>query len=127
VGVTQAVNDMLVQAPGGRYIALFPMWPRGEPASFASLRAKGGFLVSATWDNLKFSVANQVIIVATAPDCTECVLLHPWPNDTISPLVTCDGQSRQLTHRDGRLAWPMKHEERCTVESGVGLQYRSGT
>ena len=32
MGVTQAVNDMLVQAPGGRYIALFPVWPAAEPA-----------------------------------------------------------------------------------------------
>ena len=39
-GIARAVNEMLVQAPNGEYIQLFPMWPAGEPATFTSLRTK---------------------------------------------------------------------------------------
>lgn len=48
VGVTRAVNEMLVQAPAGNVIELFPVWPADEPARFANLRTKGGYLVSAS-------------------------------------------------------------------------------
>ena len=47
VGVTRAVNEMLLSAPGGLYIELFPFFPPDEPASFTTLRSKGGWLVSA--------------------------------------------------------------------------------
>jgi hypothetical protein len=30
VGIVQAINDMLVQAPGGKFIALFPVWDRTQ-------------------------------------------------------------------------------------------------
>ena len=41
VGVVQAVNDMLVQAPGGKFIQLFPVWPKTQHAAFRRLLAKG--------------------------------------------------------------------------------------
>lgn len=47
-GVSRAVQEMLVQAPGGDYLELFPVWPASEPASFANLRTKGGFIVTAS-------------------------------------------------------------------------------
>jgi hypothetical protein len=44
-----AVDDMLVQAPSGRWLELFPVWPKSQPASFSNLLAKGGFEVSASY------------------------------------------------------------------------------
>ena len=52
VGITQAVNDMLVQAPDGEFIALFPVWDKSQNASFRSLLVKGAVEVSATWSAL---------------------------------------------------------------------------
>ena len=49
VGITQAVNDMLVQAPDGEFIALFPVWDKSQDASFRSLLVKGAVEVSASW------------------------------------------------------------------------------
>jgi hypothetical protein len=49
IGVSVAVGDMLVQAPSGRWIELFPVWPKSQPASFSNLLVKGGFEVSATY------------------------------------------------------------------------------
>ena len=49
VGITQAVNDMLVQAPDGEFIALFPVWDKSQDASFRALLVKGAVEVSATW------------------------------------------------------------------------------
>ena len=77
VGVAAAINDMLVRAPGGRYIVLFPMWPEDEPASFATLRTKGGFLVSAAWNSTARAVVSPVTITSTAAG--PCALQHPWP------------------------------------------------
>jgi hypothetical protein len=47
-GVT-VVTEMLLQSQGG-VIRLFPGWPAGQSASFAKLRARGGFIVSAEWN-----------------------------------------------------------------------------
>eukprot|EP01047_Picozoa_sp_COSAG01_P071765 COSAG01_NODE_11229_length_1978_cov_0.929218_1_plen_150_part_00 len=73
-GAAQSVNDMLLQSnqvcqsaiqlprmaqcsgwvrssvPRQGYIELFPAWNRSKPAAFATLRAKGAFLVSASLD-----------------------------------------------------------------------------
>jgi hypothetical protein len=65
VGMIQAINEMLLFAspntlgpsrappePLAEYtLRLFPYWPANEPASFDMLLAKGGHLVSATWNN----------------------------------------------------------------------------
>ena len=47
-GVTLAINEMLLQSAGGR-LRFFPVWPTARPAAFTTLRAVGGFLVSATF------------------------------------------------------------------------------
>jgi hypothetical protein len=52
IGVSVAVGDMLVQAPSGRWIEFFPVWPKSQPASFSNLLAKGGFEVSASYTPL---------------------------------------------------------------------------
>ena len=53
VGIVQAINDMLVQAPDGKFITLFPVWDRTQDASFANLLVKGAVEVSATWSAAK--------------------------------------------------------------------------
>ena len=63
IGLSQGVNDMLLQSSGG-ILHLFPAWPRNEPASFATLRAKGAYLVSASWDPAA-QTAKDVSITAT--------------------------------------------------------------
>ena len=128
MGVTQAVNDMLVQAPGGRYIALFPVWPAAEPAAFSSLRTKGGFLVSATWNNATQAVDDGISITATAPDCKECVLQDPFgtaanPSKAV-PVVTCSGgsQQRKATRvAPDHIRWSMKPGDTCVVARAAEL------
>jgi alpha-L-fucosidase 2 len=47
----EAVHDMLLQSWGGR-VQVFPAMPwRWHHASFTRLRAEGGWIVSAQWDN----------------------------------------------------------------------------
>jgi len=43
------ITEMLMQSQGG-VIRLFPYWPMQKSASFDGLRARGGFLVSASWN-----------------------------------------------------------------------------
>eukprot|EP00662_Eupelagonemidae_sp_cell21_P007548 gene7548-18072_t len=61
-GAAQGINDMLLQSSGG-YVSLFPAWDRSQPASFARLRAKGAFVVSAAWDP-QHGVVPPITVVA---------------------------------------------------------------
>ena len=38
IGLSQALNDMLLQSTRAGNIHLFPSWPLDEPASFTTLR-----------------------------------------------------------------------------------------
>merc|ERR1711970_1030928 len=81
-GRQQVVLDMLLQSPRGfanahkldwpepRHIELFPAWPLDAPASFSRLRAKGGFVVSAAWNNETQSLENVVIESSVDSPCT---------------------------------------------------------
>jgi len=95
IGVSLFLNHMLVGAEGGRTgpIRLFPFWPRSEPAAFSQLLAKGGFLVSAAWDNATASVLSPVTVRAEhtllgAPFAT-ARLTDPWGD--ASATVACGG------------------------------------
>ncbi|MCX5662199.1 MAG: hypothetical protein NTW19_21180 [Planctomycetota bacterium] len=44
-----ATTEMLLQSQG-RVLRLFPCWPREKAARFRALRARGGFVVDASWD-----------------------------------------------------------------------------
>ena len=46
-GITLAVNEMLLQSHQGS-LRFFPVWPSARPATFTTLRAVGGFAVSAS-------------------------------------------------------------------------------
>ena len=71
-GATQAINDMLCASYGG-YIHLFERWPWDEDAAFSTLRAKGGFLVSAS---LRSGIVSNVSIVSEAGE--QVTLFSPW-------------------------------------------------
>ena len=73
-GATQAVNDMLMQSVGG-IIVLFPVWPEDEDASFAQLRAKGAFLVSADYDGKKKVIGTVHVVSEAGQNCT---VANPW-------------------------------------------------
>ncbi len=118
-GMLQAVNEMLLYAipnsprpgcapplPLAEYtLVLFPFWPEDEPASFTTLLAKGGHVVSATWDNATRAVASPVIVTAqhvlslpakfktqqaqAAPLSSMVSVLLPWPR--AQTRVVCEG------------------------------------
>jgi hypothetical protein len=83
-GASQAINDMLCSSYGG-YIALFERWPVGENASFTTLRAKGGFLVSAA---LRSGVVDSVVITSEAGE--PAILATPWVSSGSHSLSVID-------------------------------------
>ena len=76
--VAQAVNDMLLTSQG-HGLRLFPIWAAIRPtesASFRTLRAKGAFLVSASYDGVAQRVGNVTILSEAG---VLCRVLSPWP------------------------------------------------
>jgi hypothetical protein len=107
------VNEMLLSSPGGNYIELFPVWPPSEPASFSQLRAKGGFLVSAAWDNSTRAVGSCSVTATVLPG--DVHLLNPWPESS-KVAVTCGGSSVEVTSSERWLSWtPPKVGVPCSV------------
>jgi len=127
-GLAQAVNDMLLRSSNGT-LHLFPAWPAEEPASFTTLRAKGGFLVSSSWDHIT-RTASAVSVRATVDGM--CILASPWGSVVDSVDVDCkhpegqqptgaaEGNQRQQrgkqldSHR--RLSWFMYQGELCNFK-----------
>ena len=81
-GGAVALNDMLLMS-FETFLRFFPVWPRGENASFANLRAVGAFLVSAS---LKNGVVEGVTVGSEAG--RNCTFLSPWEPSTAAPSVT---------------------------------------
>lgn len=77
-----AVNEMLLQSQTGT-IVLFPQVPPGQPASFRSLRARGGFLVSAA---LNASVRPSVR--PSDPSDRACVRPRPFDLSCLSAYMS---------------------------------------
>ncbi len=103
-GLAQAINDMLLSSDVGGTIQLFPCWPSSHSARFSQLRAKGGHLVSARWDNATHTVRDVVV------KCTSLAadggprtirLLNPWRGARAR--VAC-GVSRSMLTAGG-LRW----------------------
>lgn len=100
-GMARGVNEMLLQSyrvapatlPATYVLSLFPFWPTGEPSSFSSLLAKGGFTVSAAYDNVTATVRSPVEITAaytiSGAASSRCSLLSPWPAAIVA--VSCAG------------------------------------
>jgi hypothetical protein len=70
---TLAVSELLLQSVGD-VIRVFPAWPEGKNASFRSLRAQGGFLVSAEMSQGR---VKDIEIESTAGG--KLRIVSPWP------------------------------------------------
>ena len=95
--MSRVVVDMLLTAftappgvalGGADYVlSLFPFWPRGEPAAFWGLRAKGGFSVNASFDGSAVEspvVLTAVSVLHDAPTSPACIL-NPWGGGVTHP------------------------------------------
>lgn len=130
VGVTRAINEMLLVAPDGLFIELFPFWPSNEPASFTTLRSKGAWLVSASQSAT--GLVFEIQIEATISDT--CRLVDPWtknptgsgnnePTVTCTPIPTAPTVTRTSVGRQyGLLTWKMNAGQRCNVTSNALTQ-----
>ena len=77
-GATEAINSALLQSQEG-FIRLFPMMPLDETASFKNLRARGAFLVSASWNGTALS---PWLLQAVSLRNVNCSFLSPWSEST---------------------------------------------
>eukprot|EP01050_Picozoa_sp_SAG11_P020455 SAG11_NODE_3450_length_2441_cov_1.382579_3_plen_131_part_00 len=126
----RAVNEMLVAAPNdGSFIELFPYFPANESAAFATLRTKGGWLVSASKARATAAeiaaggrgAVMGVEIIATVGGTAQ--LLSPWPTMAALPAVVCHPPPAAPAVRrvqiapSGRagVAWPMAVGQVCRV------------
>ena len=101
--VAQAVNDILLTSQGFG-LRLFPIWAALRPtesASFRTLRAKGAFLVSASYDGATQRVGDVTILSEAG---VLCRVLSPWSrNATIT--ITNAGASSTLRAKVGPRGW----------------------
>ncbi len=72
-GAAAGVSELLMQSVDG-IIRFFPAWPHEKDAAFNTLRAKGGFLVSAQL--VSGEVSDATIYSEVGGDCQ---WLPPWP------------------------------------------------
>lgn len=101
IGATVAINDLLLQSHGGR-MRFFPVWNSTAlgPASFATLRAYGAFLVSSAIDasgvvgpvSLESQVGGDVVFespwaTSAAPKVTSAAGGAVVPTSVVSPGV----------------------------------------
>ncbi len=83
--VPNTINEMLLQSHEG-VLRFFPVWPKDLDARFATLRARGAFLVSA---QLKNGIVAGVKIVSEKG--RDCAIVNPWPGKTV--LVIRNGKA----------------------------------
>jgi hypothetical protein len=84
-GTAMVLQDMLLASTGRgprMVLRLFPVWrtASGGPASFVGLRAKGGFIVSAAYDNTTDTVGPFNI---TSEAGLPCAVVSPWGKATL--------------------------------------------
>ncbi|NQU19639.1 MAG: hypothetical protein HQ567_00040 [Candidatus Nealsonbacteria bacterium] len=79
-GVPGMINEMMLQSHND-VIRVFPVFPTNQKASFYRLRTFGAFLVSSAVDNGKIGS-----VVIESEKGRDCVLLNPWPHETVSVL-----------------------------------------
>jgi hypothetical protein len=84
-GVSEGISAMLLQSQEG-FLRLFPCWHHPD-GKFATIRAAGAFLVSATKKN---GVCQPVVIFSEKG--RPCSILNPWPGRT---LTVDDGQGNK--------------------------------
>jgi len=113
-GLALAVTDMLLRAPAGEFIVLFPTWPESEPARFVNLLAKGGWRVSASWDGSAKEATGVTITSAVEGSGTRtCRLADPWAGEGVT--VHCGGKATAVSHGGGLLTWEAPEGAACAV------------
>ena len=121
IGLSQAVNDMLLQSSAqDGTMRLFPAWPAAEPASFTTLRAKGAFLVTASWDPVRRTATGVSITASVASP--RVLLTTPFPGTVKTVVLRCSAppQDRTLVvGLRGLLEWSMGAGETCVVIPGA--------
>ncbi len=90
-GVCLPINELLLQSVGD-VVRLFPAWPGHRAAHFTRLRAQGGFLVSAAFEE---GQTRDLTIESTVGGLLR--LQAPWPQTDV---LTDAGWS--LCDQDGR-------------------------
>jgi hypothetical protein len=78
IGVVGLVNEFMMQSVGD-IIRVFPCWPEDKDASFADLRAQGGFLVNAEQKKGKV-----ILLKVTSTAGGTLRLLSPWTRVSIN-------------------------------------------
>ncbi len=101
--VMQSVTQHGVYTGTRYYTTLFPSINRSEAASFTRLRARGAFLITASWDATKQVVVSPVILASEAGQ--EFVLVNPWGSNK-SVVVRSNGTTVQIVMQAGRLRFP---------------------
>jgi hypothetical protein len=93
--------------------------PLDEPASFTTLRTKGGWLVSASKEG---GVISGVVIEATVPGTVR--LVPPWANvaDAEAVTVACSPApaspavtTTSVANREGLVTWAMAAGQACAI------------
>jgi len=83
------ISELLLQSYGG-VIRLFPAWPKAKSASFTTLRAEGGFLVSSSLKNGKIGPTKIHSAVGGI-----CRVQWPWGNVSIR----CEEDGKEVPYR----------------------------
>jgi hypothetical protein len=84
MGALEFISSMVMQSVtrhgvyGGTryYTTLFPAINRSEAASFTRLRARGAFLISASWDEVKQAIVSPVTVASEAGGSSMLICLH---------------------------------------------------
>ena len=114
--VMQSITRHGVYAGTRYYTTLFPAINRSEAASFTRLRARGAFLVTASWDATKQTVVSPVTVVSEAGQ--EFVLVNPWDNNH-SVEVRSNGTVLQMRLQGGQLRFPTQAGKTYEIVTSV--------
>jgi hypothetical protein len=127
VGITRAINDMLVRTvfygTPEAFVQLFPFWSRSVSVAFTGLVVKGAVVVDASFDNAKQSVVNGSVVIRTLLDRAITVRIQvPWPSDTITDLA-CSSNTVEPSSsghsRPGRVASRTRSNSPCAISNGI--------
>ena len=111
-GANEALHSMLMQSHES-CIRVFPGWPATGSASFRTLRARGGFLVTA--NQTAGSVGDVTVLSEVGKELSFCL-----PPGWTGAHVTCSGQevTPTLTNATfGRYSVPTKVGEACVLRA----------
>merc|ERR1712039_1046382 len=111
VGATHAINELLLQSFEG-FLRFFPGWPLSERASFTTLRAVGGFLVSASVD-----IGGLVSSIELTSEAGRvCTFLNPWIDSTPHVLGP-NGAVRMVGHGNGKWSFGTIANSKYTISA----------